>query len=102
MITVKLFCAAGMSTSLLVAKMNEVAAKENLDVKVKAYPIDKIAAEIATSDIVLLGPQVGYLLAEAKGYAAPLGIPVGIIPMKDYGRVNGKGVLDYVMLLLNT
>ena len=38
MLKIKLFCAAGMSTSMLVKKMLEAADKKGLDVQIAAYP----------------------------------------------------------------
>ena len=57
MLTIRLFCAAGMSTSLLVRKMEEAA-------------------------------------------AADKGVPCDVIPMADYGMVNGKNVLAFAKKLI--
>lgn len=96
---IKLFCAAGMSTSLLVAKMKEVANERGLDIEIKAYPVGHIDKEIETADIVLLGPQVSYLQKEVKAKVLAHNIPFGVIPMVDYGMLNGKGALDYALKL---
>ena len=101
MIVIKLFCNAGMSTSLLVFKMQESARERNLDVAIKAYPVTSIITELPTADVVLLGPQVVFREAETVKLASPLGIPVGVIPLKDYGRLNGKGVLDAALELVH-
>lgn len=99
MVVIKLFCQVGMSTSLLVYKMNESAKRRGIDCAIKAYPVNTLARELPTADVVLLGPQVIFLLADAQKQAAPIGVPVGMIPMKDYGMVNGEGVLDYALEL---
>ena len=39
MLKIRLFCANGMSTSLLVKKMEEAAAEKGKEVDIKAYPI---------------------------------------------------------------
>ena len=64
-----LFCAAGMSTSLVAKKMQEVADKHNLPVEVKAFPDGKIDAivEELHPDVILLGPQVNSFKIWAKG-----------------------------------
>ena len=41
MLKIKLFCAAGMSTSMLVKKMQESANKKGLEVEIAAYPEGK-------------------------------------------------------------
>ena len=51
-------------------------------------------------DVALLGPQVGYRLANAKALCGPKGIPVEVIPMVDYGMMNGAKVLDLALGLV--
>lgn len=102
MIIIKLFCQAGMSTSLLVRKMNDSAKMRSIDCAIKAYPVNTLQREIPSADVVLLGPQVIYLQADALKCATPLGIPVGVIPMQDYGRLNGEGVLDFALKLMHS
>ena len=46
-----------------------------------------------------LGPQVGYTLGKAKKICEPKGIPVEVIPMVDYGMMNGAKVLDFALKL---
>lgn len=63
---VYLFCSAGMSTSILASKMQEVANSHNLPIKVAAFSHNKLG-EIVKSDCpdcILLGPQVEYLYDE--------------------------------------
>ena len=45
-------------------------------------------------DVVLLGPQVRFMLAKAKELLEPKGIPVDVIEMRAYGLMDGKGVLE--------
>lgn len=44
-------------------------------------------------DVLLLGPQVRFLLKKMKEKYEPKGIPVDIIPTVDYGTMNGAKVL---------
>ena len=61
-----LFCSAGMSTSLVAKRMQEVGDKHNLPVEVKAFPDNKIdmIVEEFHPDIILLGPQVKFKFEE--------------------------------------
>lgn len=68
-----LCCAAGMSTSMLVQKMKDAAQKKGVDVTIKAVPVAEFEENIATADIVLLGPQVKYEQAKLQALADPLG-----------------------------
>lgn len=99
MIVIKLFCNAGMSTSLLVNKMIVSAKERNIECSIKAYPVNSMQKELITADVVLLGPQVIWKQADAQKLGDPLGIPVGVIRMQDYGMVNGEGVLDFALEL---
>lgn len=63
-----LACNAGMSTSLLVQKMQAEAKGQGLDVSIAAYPLNKALEHVDTADVLLLGPQIAYakkILADA-------------------------------------
>ena len=55
---IRLFCAAGMSTSLLVKKMEEAAKEKGKDADIAAYPFTDMERMIEGVDVALLGPQV--------------------------------------------
>ena len=97
---VKLFCSAGMSTSMLVTKMQEAAKSRGLEMQINAYPEAKIDEETNDCDVALLGPQVRFMLAKAKEICGPKGIPVEVIDMRDYGTMNGGNVLDRVLKMV--
>lgn len=99
MITIRLFCAAGMSTSLLVSKMKAAANEKGIEVDIEAFPESQMDKNLENVDVALLGPQVGYTLAKAKKICEPKGIPVDVIPMVDYGMMNGSKVLDFALKL---
>lgn len=96
---IRLFCAAGMSTSLLVRKMEEAAVQKGKDVDIKAFPFTDMEREIEGIDVALLGPQVGFQLNRAKEICEPKGVPVDVIPMQDYGMCNGMNVLKFAYKL---
>ncbi|MCB5914762.1 MULTISPECIES: PTS sugar transporter subunit IIB [Dorea] len=96
---IRLFCAAGMSTSLLVKKMEEAAKEKGKDADIAAYPFTDMERVIEGVDVALLGPQVGYQLGRAKEICEPKGVPVDVIPMQDYGMCNGMNVLKFAYKL---
>ena len=100
MLTIRLFCAAGMSTSLLVRKMIEAAEAEGTEVDIVAYPVNEFDQHLAGIDCALLGPQVGYMKAQMQAKAKAAGVPCDVIPMADYGMVNGKNVLAFAKKLI--
>lgn len=100
MITIRLFCAAGMSTSLLVNKMREAANKKGIQADIAAFPEGQMSQHLDNVNVALLGPQVGYTLPKAKEICNPKNIPVEVIPMVDYGMMNGEKVLDFALNLI--
>ena len=95
-----LTCAAGMSTSLMVEKMKKEAEKRDLDATIKAEPIDQFRDLVTEYDVVLLGPQVRYKLADFKKIGAENDVPVDVIDSVAYGRVDGGKVLDQALELI--
>ncbi|MGN7469123.1 PTS sugar transporter subunit IIB [Brevibacillus sp. SAFN-007a] len=94
-----LCCAAGMSTSLLVQKMEQAAREKGLEAKIWAVSADEVKHHIDQAEVLLLGPQVRYKLAEMKKEGAARGIPVDVIGTVDYGSLNGKNVLEFALRL---
>ena len=101
MITIRLFCAAGMSTSLLVNKMKAAAKGKGIEVDIEAFPEGQMDKHLDNVNVALLGPQVGYTLGKAKKICDAKGIPVDVIPMVDYGMMNGAKVIELALKLAN-
>ncbi|WP_447873790.1 PTS sugar transporter subunit IIB [Serratia fonticola] len=95
-----LCCAAGMSTSMLVKRMQTEAQKRELAVEIVAVPAADFEAELPTASVVLLGPQIKYELARFSQLAGPHGMPVAVIDMMDYGTLRGDKVLDQALSLI--
>ncbi|MDF2674419.1 MAG: system, lactose/cellobiose-specific family, component [Clostridiales bacterium] len=97
---ITLICAAGMSTSLLVTKMNAAAIKQGAMVKIIAIGEAELKNYWGETDVFLLGPQVRYLLNRVKAEGEEKGIPVELINSIDYGLMNGEKVLNQALNLL--
>lgn len=102
MTKILLVCSEGMSTSMLVQKMLEAAAKRELEVDISAVAEVSLKKHIAGTEVLLLGPQVRYLLNKLTGEYSPAGIRVAVIDMVDYGRMDGAKVLDKALALLKS
>lgn len=92
MIQILLVCNAGMSTSMLVKKMKDVASSENIEVNIWAVGDAASIKEVVKADIVCLGPQVRYLekkMHERVNHEKP----VMIIDYSAYGLMDGRKVL---------
>lgn len=101
--TIMLVCTAGMSTSLLVSKMNKSAEEKGIDVKVFATGVNEVEEKLAENDVdvLLLGPQVRYKKAEYEEMLEGQDIVVEVVNMQDYGMVNGEKVLQAALDLLH-
>lgn len=100
MIKIMLVCSAGMSTSLLVTKMSAAAVKNNIEANIYAVAEADAKKQFDEVDVVLLGPQVRFLLAKMKELLEPKGIPVDVINGIDYGMMNGEKVLNQALGLM--
>lgn len=93
-----LMCSAGMSTSIMVKKMTEAAQKLQSDVTIKAIPEQALSENLAATDIILLGPQIRFLLDKVQ--MAAKDIPVRVIDTMDYGTMNGEKILLQALAIL--
>ncbi|MDO1605807.1 PTS sugar transporter subunit IIB [Lactobacillus sp. YT155] len=91
--TIMLVCSAGMSTSLLVTKMQKAAEEKGLDFDIFATAASDANGPIEERhpDILMLGPQVKYL---EQDFQERVDVPVVSINMQDYGMMNGEKVLE--------
>lgn len=90
-----LCCSAGMSTSLVVEKMQDAAKEKGIDAEIKAVPVSSVE-DLDSShkiDILLLGPQVKFKLNELKEVYKDQNTLVDVINMIDYGMINGEKIL---------
>ena len=88
-----LICAAGMSTSMLVTKMQKAAAEDGYECTIDAFAVNEAPRVIPDADIVLLGPQVRFNLAKFREQYPTKKIE--LIDMVMYGMMNGRAVFDY-------
>lgn len=93
-----LVCSAGMSTSLLMGKMNDYAQSIAYEAEVNAYPMAEIDERGQAADVILLGPQVRFNLKKVQALFPDK--PVESIDIQAYGLMDGKQVIEQVKTLL--
>ena len=94
---IMLACAAGMSTSLLVTKMQKAAEEKGIERRYfcgSGFRGNSKCRREKNVDVVLLGPQVRYMLHQFEQDLESKSIPVDVIPMTDYGMMDGMKVLS--------
>ena len=86
-----LICAGGMSTSILMKKLDKYASENHIDVNIKATGLssDSYVEEAKNFDVILMGPQVSYRIDEVRKATQ---MPVEAIPPTDYALGNAKKI----------
>lgn len=95
-----LACSSGMSTSLLVTKMEAYADSIGEEAKIWAVGQDQAKKEMANADAVLIGPQMSFLKVEFQKEADKYGIKVEVIDMMAYGLADGKKAFEQALSLM--
>lgn len=95
-----LVCSAGMSTSMLVKKMQEAAEKKGIEATIWAVGDAEAQINSEKADVIMLGPQVRFLEKKMKDMVNNEK-PVAVIAMQSYGTMNGAKVLDTALSLIN-
>lgn len=100
-----LACAAGMSTSMVVTRMEKEAAARGLEYQIYAIPEQNLREELQNYGhevaVVLLGPQVRFKLEENKKLTESYQLPIAVIDTLAYGTLNGAKVLDQALALVH-
>ncbi|WP_019552950.1 PTS sugar transporter subunit IIB [Propionispira raffinosivorans] len=94
-----LVCNAGMSTSILVKKMQDAAKTQQIDVNIEAFSVEILDEKVDSADVILLGPQIRHMLPDVKKTVGDQ-CPVEVIDMRDYGMINGEKVLSKALKLV--
>ena len=80
-----------LPSSLLVSKMRAQAEKYEVPVVIEAFPETLAGDKGQTADVILLGPQIAYMLPEIQRLLPNK--PVEVIDSALYGKIDGLGVL---------
>lgn len=92
---IRLFCAAGMSTSLLVTKMREAAKAMGIDADIEAAGETRMNEETEGCDVALLGPQIRLQAGRSQKDLRPQGRAGGRHPhgrLRHHERQKSDGV----------
>lgn len=93
---VLLICYAGMSTSLLVSKLQKTVESKGLDYEFEAIgtlDFDDYYEENQV-DFILMGPQARHMYTEINEKIEDTQIPMKVIDSKIYGRMDADAILE--------
>lgn len=98
MYNVLVACSAGMSTSMLVQKVQKEAEAQQIDLSIEAVSMTEGKSLIKKNgyDLLLLGPQVAFMKEEMTKIVDGK-FPVKIIDQKDYGMMRANNVLKDIV-----
>lgn len=85
-----LVCAGGMSTGILMKKMQEYWAEQGIELEIDAVGVGEVEDTCQKYDIILCGPQISYRMNEIKEES---GLPVASIPPTDYALHNCANIM---------
>lgn len=83
---VLLLCASGLSTSLLVNNMRQYAKKNET---IYACSTSELSKFLEGIDVILVGPQVRYLLETIEKTVSPTGQVVALMDTSAYRHIDG-------------
>ncbi len=90
---VLLICAGGMSTGILMKKMEKYAEDKGIELKIDAVGMSAYEDSYKNSDVILLGPQVSYKKEEI---AQVTQMPIAVIAAYDYAIGNVDNIMKQV------
>lgn len=102
MVKILLCCSAGMSTSMVVQRMEKAAVQLGIDAEIQAVGMEEFSDSIADYDCCLLGPQIKYKLNDFQQRAQEYNKPVAVINTMDYGMLNGEKILKSALSLIES
>lgn len=90
---VLLVCAGGMSTGILMKKMEKYAEDKGIELKIDAVGMSAYEDSYKNYDVILLGPQVSYKKEEI---AQVTQMPIAVIAAYDYAIGNVDNIMKQV------
>ncbi|UOQ86714.1 PTS sugar transporter subunit IIB [Gracilibacillus salinarum] len=95
-----LVCSAGMSTSILVTKMQQAAAEKEMTADIQAIAESELQQHVEGADVVLIGPQVRYLEKNIRQTVEPFGVKCDVMDQSAFGMMRGDQLLEQALQLM--
>lgn len=89
-----LVCAGGMSTSILMKRMEDTAKEQGYEIDVSAHPVSHAYKVGVDADIILIGPQVRFQHQKVQDLFPEK--PVLVMDMRTYGMMDSVAIIKTV------
>lgn len=101
-LNVLLVCGSGASSGFMAANMRKAAAEKKLELDIKARSESEIESYIDTTDVIMVGPHLAYILDEIKEYTND-NAKLKVILMKPeyYSRLDGEKAIQHLLENVN-
>ena len=102
MTKILIVCSGGMSSAIVVKAIEKEAAKENMEVEVKAIGTGAYEEELNNGwDIVLVAPQVRHRYSGFEAVANDKNVPITLITPQGYSPMGGAKLMKQIKETLN-
>ncbi len=94
---VLIVCGAGASSGFIAQRMRKAAKKRGVDLQVDARSETELAEHVSSTDVVLVGPHLEYMLAKVQETTRAHDVPAVLLPQKVYGMLDGDAALQLAL-----
>ncbi len=94
-----LICSAGVTSALLVEKMEYAAKASNNDLKITSASVSEVKEQIDKADIVLLSPQAAYLEDTVKELVDN-SVKIELLSNEIYSSMDGNVIVQLAVKAL--
>lgn len=95
---VLLLCSTGLSTSLLVNKLRRTCEERGLNLNIWATSSGFYRDDALKADVILLGPQVKFMMREVKKIVNDK--PIDVISSSAYRTINSQAIIEQILNLI--
>lgn len=94
-----LICSSGMSTSIIVRRMEQSAQELGVEAEIWADGLKSLPGSAERADVILVGPQVRFALEQIKKQVPDK--PCAVVDMRTYGMMDGSTILGLALKLID-
>lgn len=93
---VLLVCGSGASSGFMAANMRKAAAKQGLEMDIKARSESEIENYVDEIDALMVGPHLAYILEDVHEYVGDAPVKVILMKAEYYSALDGEAALAHL------